>query len=182
VFTSASAASSVETPAAWATTERCRARSFSFSGATPTIRFPCVRPSRIIEIVEIVFSTSFCAVPAFSRVEPAITSAPTGTHTSRSASFASSDPSTHVTQPVNAPRERAASSAPTTHGDRPLALTATTASASDTPSASIARAPPVRSSSASSLGATTAVTGTENVGSHSTASRAARCPEVPAPA
>ncbi len=58
-------------------------RSLSLSGATPTIRFPWVRPSRIIEIVETMFRTSFWAVPAFSRVDPAITSAPTGTHTSQ---------------------------------------------------------------------------------------------------
>jgi hypothetical protein len=32
-------------------------------------------------MVEIVFSTSFCAVPAFMRVEPAITSGPTTTVT-----------------------------------------------------------------------------------------------------
>ena len=36
-------------------------------------------PSRTIAIVEIMLSTSFCAVPALSRVEPAITSGPTTT-------------------------------------------------------------------------------------------------------
>ena len=133
-------------------------------------------------MVEIMFRTSFCAVPAFSRVEPAITSAPTGTHTSRSASAASSEPSTHVMHPVSAPRLRAASSAPTTQGERPLALIPTTTSPSDTPNPSTARAPPGPSSSASSLGATRAATGTEKVGSHSIASSAASRPEVPAPA
>ena len=39
---------------------------------------PDVLPRRIIEIVETMFRTSFWAVPAFSRVEPAIISAPTG--------------------------------------------------------------------------------------------------------
>ena len=79
-------------------------------------------------MVETMFRTSFWAVPAFSRVDPAITSAPTGTHTSRSAMSASSEPATQTMHPVSAPRERADSSAATTKGERPLALTATTAS------------------------------------------------------
>ena len=49
-----------------------------------------MRPSRIIVTVEIVLRTSFCAVPAFSRVEPAITSGPTTTATSCSARAAAS--------------------------------------------------------------------------------------------
>ncbi len=61
---------------------------------TSTIRFPKVLPSRIIEIVEIMFSTSFCAVPALRRVEPARISAPTATAISWSASRASSEPRT----------------------------------------------------------------------------------------
>ena len=43
------------------------------------MRFPNVRPSRIIATVEIVFSTSFCAVPALSLVEPEMSSGPTDT-------------------------------------------------------------------------------------------------------
>ena len=39
---------------------------------TSTMRLPYVLPSRTIAIVEIMLSTSFCAVPAFSRVEPAM--------------------------------------------------------------------------------------------------------------
>ena len=93
---------------------RTRARSLSFVASTSTIRFPYVLPSRIIEIVEIMFRTSFWAVPAFSRVEPARNSAPTGTHTTSSASSASSDPSTQTMQPVSASRVRAASRAPRT--------------------------------------------------------------------
>ena len=67
------------------TARRARARSFAFVATTSTIRLPYVRPSRTIVTVEIVFSTSFCAVPAFIRVEPAITSGPTTATTAWSA-------------------------------------------------------------------------------------------------
>ena len=87
------------------------------------------------------FRTSFWAVPAFSRVDPAITSAPTGTHTSWSATAASSEPATQTMQPVSAPRERADSSAATTKGERPLALMPTTASPAPTPAVSTAAEP-----------------------------------------
>ena len=50
--------------------------SFSFVAATSTMRLPYVLPRRIIEIVEIVLRTSFCAVPALSRVDPARNSGP----------------------------------------------------------------------------------------------------------
>ena len=43
------------------------------------MRFPKVLPRRTIATVEIMLSTSFCAVPAFRRVEPAMTSGPTTT-------------------------------------------------------------------------------------------------------
>ena len=43
------------------------------------MRFPNVFPSLIMAIVEIMLSTSFCAVPALSRVEPAMISGPTTT-------------------------------------------------------------------------------------------------------
>ena len=58
---------------------RERARSFSLEARTSTIRFPYVLPSRIIVIVESMLRTSFCAVPAFSRVEPVSSSGPTTT-------------------------------------------------------------------------------------------------------
>ena len=64
-------------PVASETIRRTRARSLSFVATTSTIRLPKVLPSRIIAMVEIVLSTSFCAVPALSRVEPAMTSGPT---------------------------------------------------------------------------------------------------------
>jgi hypothetical protein len=110
-------------------------------------------PSLIIEIVEIMFRTSFWAVPAFSRVEPASTSGPTGTQISRSASAASSEPSTQTRQAVRAPADRAASRAPRTYEDRPLALMPTTASAAVTPSPCTSRVPPSASSSAASRSA-----------------------------
>ena len=78
------------------------------------MRLPYVLPSRTIVIVEIMLSTSFCAVPAFSRVEPAITSAPTTTAISCSASRPSSEPSTETTATVSAPARAASASAPRT--------------------------------------------------------------------
>src|SRR4029453_16660302 len=76
---SASSTSSAGAPVAVRTILRTRARSFSFSAPTSTIRFPNFFPSRIIEIVEMAFRTSFWAVPAFSRVDPAMNSGPTTT-------------------------------------------------------------------------------------------------------
>ena len=55
-----------------------RSRSFSLVGRRSTIRFPYVLPRRTIVMVEIMLSTSFCAVPALRRVEPVTTSGPTG--------------------------------------------------------------------------------------------------------
>ena len=55
-----------------------------------TIRLPNVLPRRTIETVEIVLRISFWAVPAFMRVDPAITSGPTTAATSWSTSRASS--------------------------------------------------------------------------------------------
>ena len=82
------------------------------------------------------FSTSFCAVPAFRRVEPAITSAPTGdADLTVGERRRARSPRRRRRTPVSAPVARAASSAPTTQGERPLALIPTTASASVTPSA-----------------------------------------------
>ena len=40
------------------------------------MRLPNVLPRRTIEIVEIALSTIFCAVPAFNRVDPVMTSGP----------------------------------------------------------------------------------------------------------
>ena len=75
---------------------------------TSTIRLPYVLPSRTIVTVEIVFRSSFCAVPAFILVEPAITSGPTTTATSCSASRPSSESSAQTSATVSAPVRRAA--------------------------------------------------------------------------
>ena len=179
-------------PVAALTIRRTRASSFSFAGTTSTMRFPYVLPSRIIEIVEIVLSTSFCAVPAFSRVEPARNSGPTTTAISCSTSRPSSESGTATMHAVTAPACAAASSAPSTYGVRPLALTPTTASRCPTPSARVSSAPDRRSSSAtpsssgdaSSPPATSATTlpgSVANVDSHSAASSAAINPDEPAP-
>ena len=93
---------------------RARASSFSLEARTSTIRLSKVFPSRIIETVEIVLRTSFCAVPAFRRVEPATNSGPTTTRISCSAMRASSDSGAETTQTVSAPAAAAAASAPTT--------------------------------------------------------------------
>ncbi len=67
------------------------------------MRFPYVLPRRIIEIVEIVLSTSFCAVPALRRVDPAMNSGPTTTAISWSTSAPSSEADAATTQAVSAP-------------------------------------------------------------------------------
>ena len=62
--------------------------------------------------VEIVFRTSFCAVPAFIRVEPAITSGPTTTVDGvLDGGGERRDPGTQTTPTVSAPAARAAASA-----------------------------------------------------------------------
>ena len=73
---SASSTSFADAPVAAPTIRRTRSWSFSFAATTSTMRFPYVLPRRIIEIVEIVLSTSFCAVPALRRVDPARNSGP----------------------------------------------------------------------------------------------------------
>jgi hypothetical protein len=164
---------------------RARSRSFVFSGETATIRPAYVRPRRTIVTVEIVLSTSFCAVPALSRVEPATASGPTTTAISWSARPASALSLTHATAMRNAPASRATSSAASVYGVAPLALTPTTTSSVPIPSARRSAAPASRSSSASSVSpATTATTSpgrSPNVGPHSAASSAATLPDVPAP-
>ena len=63
-------AAAASTPVACMTMRSARARSFAFVARTSTMRLPCTLPSRTIAIVEMALSTSFCAVPPFSRVEP----------------------------------------------------------------------------------------------------------------
>ena len=189
---SAASTRSGVSPVAVSTILRTRARSFSFVAATSTMRLPNVFPSRIIAIVEIMLRTSFCAVPALSRVEPAMNSGPTTTATSCSARRPSSEPSTETTPTARAPAARAASRAPRTYGVRPLALTPTTASSGVMPRAPASCAPASASSSAASwtsggeamppaTSATTCPGGVEKVDSHSAASSAASRPDEPAP-
>src|ERR671923_285526 len=140
--------SSSGAPVAAATTRRSRVRSFSFAGATPTIRFPYVLPRRIIATVEIVLRTSFCAVPALSRVEPERISGPTVISIAWSAREACVVPEAHTNAIVRAPASRAASSAPLTYGVSPLALTPRTTSAALGERALMPAAPASRSSSA----------------------------------
>ena len=78
--------------------------------------------------VEKALSTSFWAVPAFIRVEPASTSGPVSTPTCTSASAASSASGLALTSTVWAPTRRASRSAPATYGVRPLAASPTTTS------------------------------------------------------
>src|SRR5215475_1149870 len=189
----ASAASTASSPAPVArlTARRARALSFSLVDATSTIRSPYVFPRRIIERVEIEFSTSFCAVPALRRVDPATISGPTTTETSCSAMRDNSESGTETTQTVRDPATAAASSAPTTNGVRPLALTPTTASreltrartasAPASPSSSAASRSAAESSDAPATIAVTCPGSVEKVDSHSSASRAASRPEDPAP-
>ena len=119
-----------------ATMRRTRARSLSFVATTSTIRFPNVLPSRTIATVEIMLRTSFWAVPALSRVEPAITSLPTTTAISCSASRRE----LRLRRRRRVRRSARRGGAPhrarrRAYGVRPLALTPTTASAGPTSSA-----------------------------------------------
>lgn len=82
--------------------------------------------------VLIAFSTSFCAVPALSRVEPATNSGPTTTSIATSASLPMAEPWLQAMAAVNAPRLRASSRAPITYGVRPEAEMPITASFSVT--------------------------------------------------
>src|SRR5438445_9944515 len=70
--------------------------------------------------VESMFSTSFCAVPAFRREEPASTSGPTSVTIARCAAFSSGELRLQVTAIVLAPLRRASWTAATVNGVRPL--------------------------------------------------------------
>ena len=115
-------------PVAATQTRAARSRSFALATRIDVIRSPSVRPRRTITAVENAFRTSFCAVPALSRVEPEIASGPAGTSIARSARRASSEPSAQTIAPQHAPAARAASRPPSAYGVRPLAETATTTS------------------------------------------------------
>ena len=69
------ACSSVQ-PVASIVSRSARAMSFEFEARRSTIRLPKTLCSRTISALENVLSAIFCAVPAFKRVEPLMTSAP----------------------------------------------------------------------------------------------------------
>ena len=107
-----------------------------------TIALPRTRPRRIIAQVESRFSTTFVAVPAFSRVEPVMISGPTGRSISASHGCAArARAGLHVSSSVRAPVSRARASAPSTNGVRPLAAIPHSTSPARTPRYSTACAP-----------------------------------------
>ena len=107
-------------------------------------------------IVEMVLRTSFWAVPAFMRVEPAITSGPTSTSIARSARRASSEPATQARPIVSEPAALARSIAPSVYGVLPPALTPRTTSIGPTARAWSSRPAASRSSSTASSSVATA--------------------------
>ncbi|MNC52249.1 hypothetical protein D3C75_1015860 [compost metagenome] len=70
-------ASSRAAPVASTTIRHARSISFTLVAFMSTIRFWYTLPNFTIAPVEIMFSTSFCAVPDFMRVEPVRASGPT---------------------------------------------------------------------------------------------------------
>ena len=83
---------------------------------------------RIIAAVVSMFRTSLVAVPALSRVEPAITSGPTAGAIVRSTNVCSSVLGSQVTKMIFDRARRARVSAPRTNGVIPLAETPMTTS------------------------------------------------------
>ena len=83
---------------------------------------------RTMAMVVSMFSTILVAVPAFSRVEPAMTSAPTPGAIVRSTNVCSSVAGSQVTKMMRAPTLRAPVSAPRTNCVMPLADTPITTS------------------------------------------------------
>jgi len=157
-----------------------------------TIKFSYTCPSRAIAAVLSMFSTIFCDVPAFSRVDPVNTSGPTSGAITIFATRPTGIRKFDVTATVVAPRVRAYFSAPSTYGVVPLAAIPTTTSfgviriprksrspfrfESSAPSTArvIARRPPA-------INARTTFAETPNVGGHSAASITPIRPLDPAP-
>ena len=146
-----------------------------------------------ISSVENRLSTIFCAVPAFSRVEPAIGSAPVSTRIGCAASASSVVSGLLATATVSAPRAAASCSTAQVNGVRPLAATPIATSPAPTACPATARRAASASSSAFSAASVRAAlppaissssrsAGQSKVGASSTASCAATRPDVPAPA
>ena len=91
-----------------------RARSFAFVGCTFTIRLPQTCPRRIIAAVLSMLRTSLVAVPAFIRVEPAMTSGPVRGSMATWTACESSEPGVQLMPMVSAPNSRARATAPST--------------------------------------------------------------------
>ena len=143
-----------------------------------------------------VLSTSFVAVPALSRVEPASTSAPgPGAMTTMAPNARAVRPRStaglHATSTVPAPRRRASARAAAANGVTPLAETPTTTSPRLTRARTARRAARASSSAPSrdrktaprppAMIAWTSPGRVPKVGGHSAASRTPRRPLVPAP-
>jgi hypothetical protein len=143
--------------------------------------------------VLIVLSTSFVAVPAFIRVEPAITSGPTlGTMQTSAQARTSSSGSVQQRKPTRAPRSFARRSAARTYGVVDDVAIPRTKSRGPTSRSSIASAPASVSSSEPSWLPTSAAYppaitpwtssgSVPKVGGHSAASSTPNRPLVPAP-
>src|SRR5271169_1419010 len=95
------------TPAAFATIATPRSRSLSLFIRTLIIHPESTRPARTMLAVESMFRTSFCAVPAFIRVEPASTSGPTTASIVTLANFLNGAARLAVSPSVVAPNPRA---------------------------------------------------------------------------
>ncbi len=140
--------------------------------------------------VDTAFSTSFCAVPAFIRVEPVSTSGPVPMPTSTSTSAVAAGIGAHQRrrgarlpghpQPGEHPRRATARRHPDHQVPRPYRVRAATLSPSSTSSSApsiarvIAASPPAR-------WGTNQPGGTSKVGRSSTASSTASRPDVPLP-
>ena len=79
-----------------------------------TIRLPCTLCRPTMTALEKVLSVIFCAVPAFNRVLPAITSGPVAMVMPMSASWATALSGLLAMPMVSAPDARAACNAPST--------------------------------------------------------------------
>ena len=111
---SVSRATSIVQPVASIVSRSARAMSLLFDARRSTIRLPKTLCSRTISALENVLSAIFCAVPAFRRVEPLMTSAPVASVMPISASAASGEPGLLAMPIVNAPHMRACWTAPST--------------------------------------------------------------------
>ena len=95
------------TPVAQQTMDTARATSFWLLAHTSTIRLLYTFPSFTITAVDSIFSTIFCAVPLFRRVEPVTTSGPGCGAMPISAAASMAEPGQQVSPITGAPNARA---------------------------------------------------------------------------